>query len=200
MKPLFKKSKRKKDSQKTKDELIVEIESLRHRVKTLQTELMIDDLTGLFNAKHLKMRLDEAIHQLEEIQPALLFIDVDYFKSVNEKHGHQTGGQLLNTVGRMIADLIRTDDVAFRYGGDEFVVIVTGGMDGAWAIGERIRKSIEERIFEVNGLQGPSSVRLTISVGIRVIKEGDTPKDIIDEADRAMYEAKRRTRNTLVAA
>jgi diguanylate cyclase (GGDEF)-like protein len=107
---------------------------------------------------------------------------------------------LLNVVGRLIADVIRVDDVAFRYGGDEFVVLVTGGMEGAMSVGERLRKTIEETLFDVDGLCGPSKVNLTISVGIRVIREGDTPKDIIDEADRAMYEAKRRTRNTLVAA
>jgi|GEM_PF-1238813 len=192
--------KRKLDHKKSKKELVEDVEALRHKIRDLQTELMLDDLTGLFNARHLRMRLEESLTRIEEMQPALLFIDVDYFKSVNEKHGHQTGGHLLNVVGRMIAQLIRVDDVAFRYGGDEFVVLVTGGLDGAMIVGERLRKTIEETAFPVNGMSGPSKVNITISVGIRVVREGDTPKDIIDEADKAMYEAKRRTRNTLVAA
>jgi diguanylate cyclase (GGDEF)-like protein len=157
-------------------------------------------LTGLFTARNLKQRLEASLLNIEQTKPALLFIDVDYFKSVNEKHGHQTGGQLLNVIGRMIAQLIRVDDVAFRYGGDEFVVLVNGGLEGALLVGERLRKSIEETVFPVDGLCGPDEVRITISIGVRVVKEGDTPKDIINEADRAMYEAKRRTRNTLVAA
>jgi diguanylate cyclase (GGDEF)-like protein len=198
--PFPKKPRRKLDSQKSKSELIAEMEGLRVKVRELQTELMLDDLTGLFNARHLKQRLEESLTKIEETQPALLFIDVDFFKQVNEKHGHQTGGFLLNSVGRLIAQLIRVDDIAFRYGGDEFVVLVTGGLDGAMNVGERIRKTIEETPFKVQGLVGQDHVNLTISVGIRVIREGDTPKMIIDEADRAMYEAKRRTRNTLVAA
>lgn len=197
--PFPKKPRRKFDEQKSNAELISEMESLRTKVRELQTELMLDDLTGLFNARHLKQRLDEALTKISEVKPALLFIDVDFFKQVNEKHGHQTGGFLLNSVGRMIAELIRVDDVAFRYGGDEFVVLVTGGLDGAMNVGERIRKTIEDTTFKVQGLKGDSEVNLTISVGIRVVREGDTPKMIIDEADRAMYEAKR-GRNTLVAA
>jgi diguanylate cyclase (GGDEF)-like protein len=198
--PFPKKPRRRLDSQKSKSELISEMEGLRVKVRELQTELMLDDLTGLFNARHLKQRLEEALTKIEETQPALLFIDVDFFKQVNEKHGHQTGGFLLNSVGRLIAQLIRVDDIAFRYGGDEFVVLVTGGLDGAMSVGERIRKTIEETPFKVQGLKGQDQVNLTISVGIRVVREGDTPKMIIDEADRAMYEAKRKTRNTLVAA
>jgi len=197
--PFPKKTHRKLDDQKTKSELISEMESLRTKVRELQTELMLDDLTGLFNARYLKQRLDEALTKIDEVQPALLFIDVDFFKQVNEKHGHQTGGFLLNSVGRMIGQLIRVDDIAFRYGGDEFVVLVTGGIDGAMSVGERIRKTIEETKFKVQGLKGEGEVHLTISVGIRVVRQGDTPKMIIDEADRAMYEAKR-GRNTLVAA
>lgn len=194
------KNKRKLDQEKSKKDLLNELAELRDKVRLLQTELMLDDLTGLFNARHLKDRLNDAMVNIEVSKPALLFIDVDYFKSVNEKHGHQTGGHILNVVGRMISRLIRVDDVAFRYGGDEFVVLVNGGLDGAMLVGERLRKSVEEAVFMVNGLGGPGEVRITISIGVRVIKEGDTPQKIIDEADRAMYEAKRRTRNTLVAA
>jgi diguanylate cyclase (GGDEF)-like protein len=192
--------KRKLDHKKTKKELMEELRALRQKVRDLQTELMLDDLTGLFNARYLRQRLEAALKMIEETQPALLFIDVDYFKSINEKHGHQTGGRLLNNVGRLIAQSIRVDDVAFRYGGDEFVVLVTGGMEGALSVGERLRQTVEATPFDVDGLSGPTQVHLTISVGIRVIKKGDTLKDIIDEADRAMFEAKRRTRNTLVAA
>lgn len=192
--------KRKKDKVKTKSELTAEVEKLREKVRNLQTELMLDDLTGLFNARHLKERLQIAIDNRDELEPALLFIDVDFFKSVNELHGHQTGGKLLNSVGRKIGDLIRVDDVAFRYGGDEFVVLVSGGLEGATAIGERLRSAIEETDFPVKGLNGDKIVNITISVGIRVIREGDSPQCIIDEADRAMFEAKRKSRNTLVAA
>jgi diguanylate cyclase (GGDEF)-like protein len=193
---------RKNDHTKTKDELVEEIRDLRERVRTLQTELLLDDLTGLHNARHLRGCLAKAIETFEagKEKPGLLFIDVDYFKMINEKHGHQVGGELLNQVGRTIARLIRVDDVAFRYGGDEFVVLVNGGEEGAMGAGERLRAAIETTPFRVNGLLGDAIVQLTISVGVRILRAGDTPKTIIDEADRAMFEAKRRSRNTLVAA
>lgn len=191
---------RKALEQKTKSELCAEVKELRAKVRELHTELMLDDLTGLFNARHLKEQLHYFIENREELGSALLFIDVDYFKSVNEVHGHQTGGRLLNEVGRKIGEIIRADDVPFRYGGDEFVVLVSGGLEGATRIGERLRSTIEATEFPVEGLQGPAKVRLTVSVGVRVIRPEDTPEEIINEADRAMFEAKRKSRNTLVAA
>ncbi len=193
-------NKRKEDREKSKEDLQMEVVQLREKIRELQTELMLDDLTGLFNARHLRHRLEAAIESRDLLRPALLFIDVDYFKAVNEKHGHQTGGKLLNSVGRKIAQLIRADDIAFRYGGDEFVVLVSGGLEGATVIGERLRAAIEAEEFPVSGLAGQGIVKITISVGIRVIREGDSPQGIIDEADRAMFEAKRKSRNTLVAA
>jgi diguanylate cyclase len=193
---------RKKDSDLSKNELVSEVVRMRSRIKELQTELLIDDLTGLYNARYLKQRIERSLQAMRanEECPALLFVDVDYFKSINELHGHQTGGELLNQVGRIISRVIRVDDLAFRYGGDEFVVLVNGGLEGGRVVGERIRQSIESAEFTVNGLRGLATVKLTVSVGLRVIRPEDTGRTILDEADKAMFEAKRNSRNTLVAA
>ncbi len=193
---------RRRDDQLNRSELLEEIQRLRGRVKEMQTELLIDDLTGLYNARYLKQRIERSLLLMRENKqsPALLFIDVDYFKSINELHGHQTGGEMLNQVGRVISRVIRVDDIAFRYGGDEFVVLVNGGMDGGRAVGERIRQSVEAAEFQVNGIHGQAVVKLTVSVGLRVIRAEDTARTILDEADKAMFEAKRNARNSLVAA
>jgi diguanylate cyclase len=193
---------RKMDQDLTRNELLTEVNRLRARVKEMQTELLIDDLTGLYNARYLKQRIERALIAMRENRqsPALLFIDVDYFKSINELHGHQTGGEMLNQVGRIISRVIRVDDIAFRYGGDEFVVLVNGGMDGGRAVGERLRQSVEAAEFQVSGIHGAALVKLTVSVGLRVIRPEDTARTILDEADKAMFQAKRNARNTLVAA
>lgn len=186
-----------------------ELLKLRHELECVKTEnaslkvaLHQDDLTGLLNARALRERMSECISnfQHEGAVPALLFIDVDHFKEVNELHGHQSAGRVLEQVGRIIGRVVRTNDLAFRYGGDEFVVLVAGGLFGAKLVGERIRRTIESTLFQVSGLSGKQTVRLTVSVGARVIKEGEKAETVLQEADRAMFEAKRNSRNTFVAA
>ena len=183
-------------------ELEQEVAALKEKNAELQHDLLEDDLTGLYNARALRERLADSIRQFENegTVPALLFIDVDHFKSINEMHGHQAAGRVLEQVGRIIARVVRNHDLAFRYGGDEFVVLVSGGENGAWLVGERIRKTIEDTEFRVRGLRGGQAVRLTVSVGARVMRKGDRVEQLLQDADRAMFEAKRNSRNCFVAA
>lgn len=184
------------------ESLSEEIERLREENARLRRDLATDELTGLYSARHFRERLEECVDDMWQrgVKPALLFIDVDHFKSINETHGHAAAGRVLRQVGRLIATLIRVDDMAFRYGGDEFVVLVSGGEEGARGAGERIRRAIEKHEFGVRGLKGFQAVRLTVSVGVRVFRNGDSTERILEEADRAMFEAKRRSRNAVVAA
>lgn len=184
------------------EQLKLENEKLKAENARLLAELHSDDLTGLFNARCLRERLKEKIDEMvaDHRQPGVLFIDVDYFKSVNEVHGHQAAGKVLEQIGRLIARVIRKGDVAFRYGGDEFVVLVSGGLDGAKLVGERVRESVAQNRFLVRGLKGAAEVQVTVSVGARVMRPHDTVKSLLEDADRAMFEAKRNSRNTLVAA
>lgn len=190
------------DKSKDLAKLVDENQRLRLEVTRLRRELSRDDLTGLFNARHLRERLEDCIDDMivKGRKPALLFIDIDRFKEINEEHGHAAAGRVLHQMGRLIASLVRMDDVAFRYGGDEFVVLVDGADAGAKLVGERIRSSIEEHVFRTLGLAGVVDVRITVSIGVRVIRPGDSATDLLDEADRAMFEAKRKSRNTLVAS
>jgi len=179
-----------------------EIQRLRMENEMLKTELNSDDLTGLYNARYLRTRLEECVGELQTQgrRPALLFIDVDHFKEVNERHGHLAAGKVLEQIGRLLARVVRKGDVAFRYGGDEFVVLVSGGQAGAFQVGERIRASVQSSSFAVRGLRGQDEVKVTVSVGTCVMKPGDTVVSVLENADRAMFEAKRNSRNTLVAA
>lgn len=179
-----------------------EISRLKKENAELRRNLRKDDLTGLFNAKHLKVKLDELLSKRFQNKeaPALLFLDVDHFKQVNETHGHAAAGDILRQIGSLIHETIRSEDVGFRYGGDEFVLLVSGGEEGAMRAAQRMRTLIEEHSFPVVGLNGPATVKLTVSVGVRVMCEGDSSLAVLEAADRAMYEAKRRSRNACVAA
>jgi diguanylate cyclase (GGDEF)-like protein len=160
-----------------------------------------DDLTGLYNARALR----EELHQLVGdgiLRPsgALLFIDVDYFKSVNETHGHTAASAILGDMGRLIASCLEMDQKAYRYGGDEFVLLSPGKMNRAWELGERVRCGIEAHSFGVQGLAGAGRVKVTVSVGLCAIKSGQSAKDLLDAADRALFAAKRGSRNACIAA
>ncbi len=183
-------------------ELYLENRRLQKENSRLETELLRDDLTGLFNARCLRNELEACVKDLlkKKKKPALIFLDVDHFKEINEQHGHEAAGKVLGQVGGRIAALIRANDIAFRYGGDEFVVLVSGGRSGALKVGERLRKGLARQNFHVLGLKGRAVVNLTVSLGVRVINSGDQPSQILEAADRAMFEAKRKSRNVLVAA
>jgi len=183
-------------------QLQAELARLRAENEGLRRELGVDDLTGLLSARALRQRLEDCVKEAREsgAEPVLIFLDVDHFKEVNTAHGHTAAGHVLSQIGRVIARCIRTDDLAFRYAGDEFVVLVSGGESGARLVGERIRKAIERQSFPVQGLNGRQAVRVTASLGLRVVRQGDSAATVLAEADRAMFEAKRRSRNTLVCA
>jgi len=183
-------------------DLKLKIEKLKKENEKLRLELIRDDLTGLYNARHLKERLHTCLNKrlVDGDNPALIFLDVDHFKAINEKHGHVAAGRILTELGVLISQIVRTDDVAFRYGGDEFVILVSGGIDGACLVGERIRRKVESHTFRAFGLQGKAEVKMTVSLGIRVMSAGDTVESVLEAADKAMFEAKRNSRNALVAA
>ena len=158
----------------------------------------IDPLTGLFNQSHLKKVLGNILKESGEY--CILFLDIDFFKSVNEQHGHVAASRLLKKVGKLLALHVREEDLAFRYGGDEFVIVLKGERSEALFLGERVRRLIETTLFKVHGFHGLTQVKLTVSVGVRVLDRTSDVDQILQEADKAMFEAKRRSRNCTVAA
>ena len=170
------------------------------RLEDIKEQTFVDDLTGLYNSRYLRFALTNAIHRFEQKgQPfSILFIDVDHFKSVNDKHGHLIGSQFLVAIGKTVKNAVRAIDPVFRYGGDEFVVILSGtDLEGAQAIAERMRKNIDRRVFVIDG----EKLHATISIGVATYPEHTQNKEtLLRLADEAMYSAKKQSRNAVFIA
>jgi diguanylate cyclase (GGDEF)-like protein len=167
----------------------------------VQHLVYVDDATGLYNTRYLNYILDREISQADASHKsfAVLFIDADKFKNVNDSHGHLVGTKLLNELGNQLKSFVRDSDTVFRYGGDEFVaVLYPSDLPTAKAVAERIRSSVEQTVFlESEGL----NLRFTISIGVALYPEhAQSKKAIIEAADHAMYVAKKSTRNSVTIA
>ena len=150
-----------------------------------------DELTGLFNARYLALRGDEEVGVSDATGEALALVmmDVDDFKLFNDTWGHPAGDEVLRRLGRVVRTALREADQAFRYGGEEFVLLLPG-TDGptAEAVAERIRTAFGEERFEpVDG----AGERRTLSLGVATLKSGEDLVSLIARADQAMYRAKR---------
>ncbi len=160
-----------------------------------------DDLTGLLNARTFLERLDQEIARCRRFggEFSLLFLDLDGFKQVNDRHGHLIGSRTLAVVGTMLRDLVRTTDVLCRYGGDEFCVLLThSNPKGSAIFAERARDAIAS--FPYRERLG-YDIRLTASVGIaHYPTQAVERNELLKKADGAMYGAKRGGKNQVVAA
>jgi two-component system cell cycle response regulator len=179
------------------------------RVKRLQDELRIrnteleaasrtDALTGLPNRRHLQEQLAAAGSAAERHghSVAVLMVDVDHFKSVNDRLGHAGGDHVLRRIALTLATACRAEDVAGRWGGEEFLVVSPASTaSGAAALAERIRAAAESEAISVDGMEHPA---VTVSVGVAV---GSADMEaIVRDADAALYEAKAAGRNRVVSA
>ena len=126
---------------------------------------------------------------------AVLLLDLDHFKSVNDRYGHRTGDSVLQAAAARIASITRTADCLARWGGEEFAILAPGiGRDGAIRLAERARAALADQPVQVDD----ASIELTLSVGVAVAgSEAQTPDQLVDAADEALYEAKRAGRNCI---
>ncbi len=160
-----------------------------------------DDLTKLYNSRYLNSFLEEGIRRAsqEEGHLAVVFLDLDGFKDINDCHGHLCGSRSLFEVGTLIRGAVREEDVVSRYGGDEFVVVLpdTDG-EGALAVAERIRRALVSHTFlEEFGLEA----RLSASFGVSVYPDhGENPQDLMQKADQAMYSVKEHGKDAVCLA
>ncbi len=166
----------------------------------LQEQVFRDPLTGLYNRRFFDEALRHEIKRATRQGNAIgvLFLDVDHFKSLNDTHGHQFGDTVLMRIGEILQDCVRSSDIAARYGGEEFVVLAVDTSEaGLKTFAERIRHSIEEEYFQ-NGVQ---VVPVTASVGgvvsVPSAEEDGLQHRLVESADAAMYESKRRGRNCI---
>lgn len=163
----------------------------------VRNRITFDQLTGLLTKESLYLALDVELKRcLRYTVPlAVLMMDLDYFKAINDTHGHLMGSHVLTEVGRLIAHSIRGADVAGRYGGEEFVAYLPEA-DGAGAmqVSERIRGNIEACHFTLEG----KVARATISIGVSLFPaHGRDLRTLVARADRALYRAKEEGRNRI---
>ena len=160
-----------------------------------------DALTGLFNRRHFNQQLEENVGRATRYDEplALVFLDVDHFKSVNDRFGHQAGDRCLQALARTLRESVRDSDQIARIGGEEFaILLIRADRELALSIAERLRNRIDDLVLEEDP---PLPIGLTASLGVAFLREdGDDPKSLMRAADRALYTAKRLGRNRLVLA
>ncbi len=173
---------------------------LRNKLEESVELAITDGLTGLHNRRymesHLKTLMDEAVQRGKPL--SVLMCDIDFFKAVNDTHGHDAGDQVLREIARRIRTKIRGIDLACRYGGEEFIVIMPDtDLARAYLVGERLRHCIAGERFQ---LADGTILEITTSVGLAALEaEGDSAEELVKRADQALYMAKRNGRNQVVA-
>jgi two-component system cell cycle response regulator len=174
-------------------------ERLRDNVQ-LSIEMAITDaLTGLYNRRYMESHVGALVDQAASRGKPLtvLVLDIDYFKSINDTYGHDAGDDVLREFAIRIRKSIRGIDLACRYGGEEFVVVMPEtDMAVATLVAERLRRRIASEPFPIQ--QGAHAIEVTISVGIAALGPQDSAATMLKRADQALYRAKRDGRNRVV--
>lgn len=177
------------------DHAAIAIENARLYEKA-QRLAITDDLTGLHNSRQCDQFMKEAMRQARSAgQPmSVIFLDLDHMKEVDDSYGHLMGGQALKEVADRIASLVKPPDMASRYGGDEYVIVMPGkGAEAALALAEEIRRRIAAEPFLASH---KISCRLTASIGIACFPQhGATSDELLSKADKAMYRVKESGKN-----
>lgn len=162
--------------------------------KEIEKLSITDQLTGVYNRRKFDNSLEEEVQRARRYSEelALIMIDMDHFKDVNDTYGHQVGDDVLIVTAKLISEHVRNVDIVGRYGGEEFVVICPNiGLEQAVVVAEKLRAEIQKHEFDAVGTK-------TISLGVAEFTEGDTPDDLVKKADTALYKAKEEGRNRVV--
>ncbi|OQA33990.1 MAG: Response regulator PleD [Betaproteobacteria bacterium ADurb.Bin341] len=175
--------------------------SLEQKVEELNTLAVTDSLTGLSNygffGEELERRAHEYRRNAHHEALSLVILDIDHFKTFNDRYGHVAGNEILREVGRRIAQLARKMDIACRYGGEVFAVLLPKcDLEGARNFAERVRQDIEGVPF----LTGGEEAAITVSLGCAEFDKSEAVNELVDRADRALYCAKRKGHNRVEVA
>lgn len=174
-----------------------QIENLQSSLEAIRYESLTDELTTLSNRKHFDNSIERAIEHSKETGRgfSLLMTDIDHFKKFNDTYGHQTGDQVLRLVALAMKQNIKSQDIACRYGGEEFTIILPeSSLEEAAAIGENIRTAVMSKEL-VKRSTGENLGRVTISMGVATFRPTDVAHSIVSRADEALYLAKNSGRN-----
>lgn len=175
-------------------------EALRESEERYRRLSLTDSLTGLFNSRYLHERLTAELERTSRYRRpfSLLVIDCDNFKSINDTFGHLEGDRVLQRLANVITESLRRPDSAYRYGGEEFVVMLPeAASESAFALADRLRHAFAaEEVVAADG----RVIRCTISIGVAEYLNGDDESSLIRRADEASYRAKRQGKNRVVLA
>src|SRR5690348_11907093 len=174
---------------------------LRDKMQSSIEMAVTDGLTGLHNRRYMESHLATLAEQasLRGKSSALMMLDIDYFKSINDSYGHDAGDDVLREFALRIRKTIRGIDLACRYGGEEFVIVMPEtDLHVAGMVAERLRRSIAGEPFAVS--KGAKCIEVTISIGLSTLEiKGESVADVVKRADIALYRAKHDGRNRVVA-
>ncbi|MCP1766456.1 diguanylate cyclase [Bradyrhizobium japonicum] len=177
-----------------------EISNLQQSLEAIRAESLTDPLTGLGNRKYFDRMIGMAVQSaLASGEPlSLLLFDIDHFKSFNDSYGHLTGDQVLRLVGLSMKQTIKGQDITARYGGEEFAVLLPNtALRQALTVADHIRRAVMAKELKKKST-GEILGRVTISVGVSMLKQGDDPDALIERADACLYAAKRNGRNRVI--
>jgi diguanylate cyclase len=177
-----------------------EISNLQQSLEAIRAESLTDPLTGLGNRKYFDRSIEMAVQNaLANSEPlSLLMFDIDHFKSFNDSYGHLTGDQVLRLVGMSLKQTIKGQDITARYGGEEFVVVLPNtALRQALTVADHIRRAIMSKELKKKST-GEILGRVTISVGVSMLKPDDDTDSLIERADACLYAAKRNGRNRVI--
>lgn len=177
-----------------------EISNLQQSLEAIRAESLTDPLTGLGNRKYFDRMIGIAVQSaLASGEPlSLLLLDIDHFKSFNDSYGHLTGDQVLRLVGLSLKQTIKGQDITARYGGEEFAVVLPNtSLRQALTVADHIRRAVMAKELKKKST-GEILGRVTISVGVSMLKQGDDTDALIERADACLYAAKRNGRNRVI--
>ncbi|MEM7634479.1 MAG: diguanylate cyclase, partial [Pseudomonadota bacterium] len=175
-------------------------DQLRTNVARSMEMAVTDPLTGLYNRRHMDNQLEIQLANADARGSPLsiLTLDVDFFKPINDTHGHDVGDRVLKELAGRLKEQVRTIDLCCRIGGEEFLIVLPGTqLQVGFTVAERLRRTISAVPFDVGASSGPLAI--TVSIGVAGYgTAGDTPEVILKRADEALYKAKRTGRNRVV--
>lgn len=176
-------------------------ESLQGQLERTEATSIMDSLTRVLNRAAFDMRIQQVVKDYKRFEDPciMMVVDIDHFKQINDTHGHLAGDKALTSIAHTLRQNVRESDQVFRYGGEEFVVLLPKtGMKGARSIAEKVRRRVAEiRTHLVNDFYADREqrVEITVSIGLSELSKEDSPETWFQRADEALYRAKSGGRN-----
>lgn len=177
-----------------------DLKLLQQELEKSQQEAQTDALTSLFNKRGFEKRfeLERIRAKQNELPFSIIMVDIDYFKRVNDTYGHLVGDSLLKSIANLLKSHLRKNDIASRYGGEEFLILLPETeLDGATAVAQKIKDTLAKKEWKLKET-GESMGRVTVSMGIALYKLNEPEEALIKRADDALYLAKNNGRNQIV--